>query len=245
MPRSRPGQGHPRCRCTVTAVFIPRGCWPWVLPLVSRGGPRKFLSSGWCQGRGRGQGGAEKLGVGRGLPGKGGASPPGRSGGRRRAGLASQRADSARPCALGRRRARSLAQLRSRLRGWAPGPTRAVAGRPALPPAPLPHRNRSGAGGAARAREQKSGGLQVWKVSGILRPATPSWRWGVGGGHPGPGAAAADFWEAPALPPGSRLPSTLTQVAWRSHFSGGNLRENGRGRRRALYRPYQFPAGSV
>lgn len=188
-------------------------------------GPRSSSHQGGASKRawaGRGRetrDGAWPPGEGRGLASRAFRGPPARG--------ASQPANGrARgPCALGRRPRASLAQLRSRLRGWAPGPARAVFERPALPaPAPLPHRNRSGAGGGGEGARAETGGLQVWKVSGILRPAPLSWKWGGWGGHPGPSAAAADFWEAPALPPRSRLPSTLTQVAWRSHFSGGNLR---------------------
>lgn len=51
VPRSRPGQGHPRCRCTWSLQYsFLRGCWPWVLPLVFRGGLRVSSSgvvAGW------------------------------------------------------------------------------------------------------------------------------------------------------------------------------------------------------
>lgn len=157
VPRSRPGQGHPRCRCTVTAVFIPRGCWPWVLPLVSRGGPAQVPLIRVVPGRGRGQGGAEKLGVGRGLPGKGGASPPGRSGGRRRAGLASQRADE---------RAAPAHSAAARARRWHSCVLASAAGRrvprePSLSAPRSPHlrpfltATGQGRAEAARAREQR------------------------------------------------------------------------------------------
>ena len=77
VPHTRPGQGHPRCRCTVTAVFIPRGCWPWVLPLVSRGGPAQFLSSGWCQREGVGRAGPRNSGWGVASRGRAGPRLPG------------------------------------------------------------------------------------------------------------------------------------------------------------------------
>lgn len=60
-------------------------------------------------------------------------------------------------------------------------------------PAPLPHRNRSGEGGGGEGARLGTGGARVRKVSGAL--CAP----GLGVSLAG-NAAAADFWEAQALP---------------------------------------------
>lgn len=124
--------------------------------------------------RGRGPGGAGERGVGRDLLG-GVASLPGRSwaAGAQRLPASERASGRARSfCALGRRLRASLAQLRSRLRGWEPGPALADAERPVLPtPARLPQGNRSGAGGGGEGARPETGGLKVWKVSGTLRPS--------------------------------------------------------------------------
>ncbi|XDA77720.1 hypothetical protein R6Z07F_007849 [Ovis aries] len=151
---------EPFSRCSEWGLLFRAAHWLLIVVaslVVEHRGPAQVPLIRVVPGRGRGQGGAEKLGVGRGLPGKGGASPPGRSGGRRRAGLASQRADE---------RAAPAHSAAARARRWHSCVLASAAGRrvprePSLSAPRSPHlrpfltATGQGRAEAARAREQR------------------------------------------------------------------------------------------
>lgn len=106
-------------------------------------------------------------------------------------------------------------------------------------PAPFPHRNRSGeGGGGGEGARLETGEARVRKVSGAL--CAP----GLGVSLAG-NAAAADFWEAQALPASLPASQHADSSSWRSHFSGGNLRGERAKETRSSHHPCKSGAGSV